>query len=51
MNHLLSQVSANTKDLDDLQDKLDKGMIKHVDVREEVIKQKDKQIAGELTIS
>ena len=44
---LLGQVSSNTRDLDGLQDKIDANLSKHLDVREELLKQKDAQIKGE----
>ncbi len=46
VGHLLSQVSTNTRDLDQLQDRVDKTLARHVDVREEIIRKKDEQIQG-----
>ncbi len=44
VSHLLSQVSSNTKNLDELQTRVDRTVGKHLDVREEIIRQKDGQI-------
>ncbi len=46
VGHLLSQVGTNTRDLDQLQDRVDKTLARHVDVREEIIRKKDEQIQG-----
>ena len=43
---LLSQVTSNTKDLDDLHDKMEGTMNKHLDVREELLRQKEAKIKG-----
>ena len=43
---LLQQVTSNTKDLDHLHERVEERLNKHVDVREELIKQKDQQIKG-----
>ncbi|XP_059099177.1 fas-binding factor 1 homolog isoform X1 [Tigriopus californicus] len=43
---LLNQVTSNTKDLDHLHDKVEDNLSKHIDVREELLKQKDAQISG-----
>jgi len=43
---LLSQVTNNTTDLSTLQDKLDGRLSSQIDVREALLKQKDKQLIG-----
>ena len=47
---MLSQVSVNTTNLSDLQDKLQQRVGRHVDVREALIRKKDEQLEGKLPI-
>ena len=44
---LLSQVSSNTKDLDGLHEKVEGKISKQLDVRQELLRQRDKTIEGE----
>ena len=43
---LLNQVSSNAANLGDLQNQLDMGVGKHVDIREQIIKKKDDELRG-----
>ena len=48
MDALLGQVSPNTKDLGGLQERMDANLSKHMDVREEIIKQREQTIKGRI---